>query len=278
MRCRFARPGEEDALAALWGRCFDEDARTVAALLPRLLALGRAPVAEEDGELSSMLLALPMTVLDKKGARQSVTYVYAFCTVPERRGRGCGRALLRWTEARAKERGDCAVALIPGSASLFGYYEALGYVRAFPRETEAFPCSAAKEREGCTVERLSPAEYGALREALLSGTAHAVYEEGYLASQEALSRLSGGGGLYAVTIGVVRCAAAVECWPGKPALVKELLAPAALRSAAAGALSRETGREAALCSSPAREGRLWGAVKPLGEALPEQLWFGLGLD
>lgn len=277
MKCRFARPGEEDALAALWRRCFREDARTVAALLPRLLALGRAPVVEEDGELCSMLLALPVTVRDTKGEQQSITYIYAFCTAPERRGLGYGRALLRWTEARAKERGDCAAALIPGTEALFGYYEALGYVRAFPRKTEELVCPAAQGGD-CTVERLSPAEYGALREALLSGTAHAAYDEGYLRAQEALCRLSGGGGLYAVTVGVLRCAAAVECWPGEPARVKELLAPAALRSAVAGALSRETGREAVRCSFPSREGTLWGAVKPLGEALPARLWFGLGLE
>lgn len=277
MKCRFAQPGEADALQALWRRCFDEDAETVAALFPRLFTLGRAPVVEEDGEIQSMLLSLPVTVQDKKGAQQTVSYVYAFCTAPERRGLGYGRALLRWTEVRAKERGDCAVALIPGTEALFSYYEALGYTRAFPRGLETLLCPTAQGGE-CAVERLSPAEYGALREGLLSGTAHAVYDEGYLAAQEALCRLSGGGGLYAVTVGVLRCAAVVECWPGDPARVKELLAPTALRAVVAGALCRETGRDAALCSFPAREGALWGAVKPLAGELPARTWFGLGLE
>lgn len=276
MECRIARTGEEAQLQALWQRCFEEEPAVAGVLFQRLYRPGRGLVLEEDGVIRSMLLSLPVELLDKKGNRRPASYVYAFCTHPEARGRGYGRALLRWAEEQAAERGDCAVIMVPGEEGLFPFYESLGYRRAFPRGTTAL--SPVPEGGTGMAERLSPQEYGALREELLVNLPHAAYEDSVLEAQEALCQLSGGGGLYAVTLGVLRCALAAECWPGEPVHIKELIAPKALHQSAAAVLCRALGREDCVYHAPIEDAKGWGVIKWLSENPIPELWFGLGLE
>lgn len=275
MECRVARTGEEPLLEALWQQCFHEDRSMVEAVFQALYRPGRGLVLEEEGSLCSMLLCLPVTLVDEAGGKRPASYVYAFCTRPDCRGKGYGRTLLRWAEEQAAERGDCAVVMIPGEESLFSLYEGWGYNRAFPRGTEAL--SDLPGSVSGTAERLSPAEYGDLREALLMSLPHAAYDETVLEAQELLCSLSGGG-LFAVTLGVLRCAAVAECWSGEPVQIKELIAPKALHHAAAAVLCRALGREGCVCHAPTDQNTRWGVVKWLASDPMPELWFGLGLD
>lgn len=276
MICRVAREGEEAALMALWERCFEEEPELVSALFRPLHRPGRGLVAEEGGAVCSMLLSIPVTLTQEEGEPLPAAYVYAFCTSQEARGQGIGRALLRWAEERARASGQEAVIMIPGEEGLFRFYQGLGYRRAFPQRREMLSLAGGEGRG--EVQRLSPAAYGALRERLLADTPHAAYEGSVLQAQEALCRLSGGGGLYAVTLGGISCCAAAEAWPGEPVQIKELLAPQALHREAAAALCRALGRKECALRAPWDRGEGWGVVKWLTGREMSPCWFGLGLD
>lgn len=289
MRCRAAEAAEAPALAALWQAAFGEEPDTVAALLPPLLRDGAGLVLEEAGELRAMLLDLPATLLpapQAAGEPWEMDYVYAFCTHPAHQGRGYGTALLRWAEARAKARGSAGVFLVPGEEHLFQFYEKLGYRRAFPRKCVTLPPPQGGRASG---HPLSPVAYEACREAALQeGTmAYLRPGRGVLEAQEALSRLSGGGGLRRAEVDGHRYAAAVEGWPEEPVIFRELVGQGADLAAVAAAFCAQPGMPdpAAGCQvwlPPAAgetEGVVYrGMVKWLGNRRNDWCWLGLTLE
>ena len=130
---------------------------------------------------------------------------------------------------------------------------------------------------------MSPEEYAALREGLLAGRAHTVYNSGQLAFQRGLCPHPGSG-LYRLELAHGPGCAAVENWPGSP-VVKELLCAKSDTEQGAGAC-------AALCGAavtvrvPAEpgEGRPFGAVRWLAGKAParwtagQEGWLGLAFD
>ena len=271
--CRTAAARDLPRLRTLWQLCFGDDAEDIDRLLSLLYAPGRGLVLEAEGQAESMLLSLPMTLVGQSGETRPVRYVYAFCTHPAAQGRGYGRALLAWAEQRAAAKGCAAVVMVPGEASLFDFYEGLGYQRDFPRRTLAGTAAALP---GAAATAVTPEEYGALRETLLTGTAHFRYPADILQAQQWLSR-SSGGGLYTVTAGDSLWLAAAEGGEGDTLLLRELLGPAEAAPAAASALGEALGRGRWLLHTPG-QGAPYGVVKWLGEERTEGCWLGLSLE
>lgn len=88
-----------------------------------------------------------------------LAYLYAVATAGEFRGRGICRRLMEDTHAHLKELGYDAVILVPGSDSLFGFYERMGYrVCSSIRELN---CKSADG--GVMMERIDKHAYGKLR-------------------------------------------------------------------------------------------------------------------
>ncbi len=270
--CRTATPRDLPRLRTLWQLCFGDDAEDIDRLLSLLYAPGRGLVLEAEGQVKSMLLSLPMTLVGQSGETRPVRYVYAFCTHPSAQGRGYGRALLGWAEERAAAEGCAAVVMVPGEASLFVFYEGLGYQRDFPRRTLAGTAAACP----AALSPVTPEKYGALRETLLTGTAHFRYPADILQAQQWLSR-SSGGGLYTVTVGNALCLAAAEGGAEDTLLLRELLGPAEAAPAAASALGEALGRGRWLLHTPG-QGAPYGVVKRLGEERTEGCWLGLSLE
>ncbi len=150
---RIAETADFSALAALWGEAFGDRPDAVSRFyeaFPDCLCY----VAEADGQVVSMVHALPQTLSPDVPA----AYIYAVATAQTHRGRGLCRALMAFAEADLKQQGFACTALTPGEESLFRFYEKLGYETAFFRNRTAFPGGTA----------ISAAAYARLREQLLT--------------------------------------------------------------------------------------------------------------
>jgi len=164
---RPSRPGDEGALRRLWQTVFGDDDAFLDVFFREIYIPGMAFVIEDGGVIAAASYAVPF------GAYR---YIYAVATHPVCRGRGYGRAV---TLAAA---GDGPAYLHPAGEDLQRWYADMGFVPVSWRRTTAAPGDLTP---------LTPAEYDARREALLSGTPHASYSPGILA-------LFGlGGGFYA---------------------------------------------------------------------------------
>ena len=64
-----------------------------------------------------------------EGKDYSIGYLYAVCTAEEYRKRGVMRTMLPELLEEMKGQGYHAAILVPASKSLFGYYEALGFIQ-----------------------------------------------------------------------------------------------------------------------------------------------------
>lgn len=272
---RFAAPEELAETEALWRQVFGDDPALQRQFYT--LCCPEGPLTlREDGRLAAML-AMPETALRfPDGWSVRAGYIYALATRPDVRGRGHAAQLIRCAHELMRRRGlDCSVT-VPAQPSLFGFFARQGYEPGFyhrrilsePRPGPAWP--------------LSPAEYAALRERLLSGRAHIVQPEGQLAFQQVLA--AGSGGLYRLPLAHGDGCAAVEDWPDG-AVVKELLcAPEdeAQGAAAAAGLCRHP----AVVRLPADAGDampfgaihwLHGHPAPRWQSLP-RAYFGLAFD
>ena len=271
-----AREGELAAAGALWADTFG-DGPDVQRDFYRLCGPGGPLVLTEDGELRAML-ALPQ-VSRSFGADAPVRagYVYALACAPARRGEGWASMLVETAAGLARNRGFECLLTVPAEPELFGFFAKNGFRPGFSlREAAAQPAPAP-------AAEVSPEEYAVLREGLLAGRAHTVYNSGQLAFQRGLCPHPGSG-LYRLELAHGPGCAAVENWPGSP-VVKELLCAKSDTEQGAGAC-------AALCGAavtvrvPAEpgEGRPFGAVRWLAGKAParwtagQEGWLGLAFD
>ena len=130
---------------------------------------------------------------------------------------------------------------------------------------------------------ISPEEYDALRESLLTGTTHVVQAPGQMEFQRRLCPHPGSG-LYRLELAHGPGCAAVECWPGAP-VVKELLChPQDEEQGAAAAAALCGGPAQVRLPAPQEEGQPFGAIRWLYGAAPSrwqrlpQGYLGLAFD
>lgn len=268
---RPARQPELPRLISLWRTCFGDSEEEIRRCFRSFCPPGQALVLEEQGEIRSMLLRLPVTVALADGTVSSADYVYAFCTDPAEQGKGYGRSLLAAEEELARADGSVAVFMVPGEQSLFRFYAALGYQPSLLCREETMTGSPS----ALTVTPCSPERYQREREFWLAGRNHVRYGAELLTYQAESCRLSGGG-LYDLGCGVASAAA-----EGETLLVQELLTcrPEEAVSALLAALGR---REAKVRfpASPGEGGRPFGVVKWLREVptVWDSGWLAFGFE
>lgn len=212
--CRKAQRNELARLKELWKVCFHDEDAAINHFFDRWSWEQCAHVVEAEGELVSMLMALPFTMTHADGTTADACYIYAFCTAPDQQSKGYGRRLLAWTQEQAKRAGYVATIMVPAEQSLFDFYQTVGYEPCITCVHRTMTQTAAG---GVVPRRCSVAQYHAEREKWLSGLPHISYDAQTLTYQQSLCRASGAD-LYLVGDGI----AAVEVYDNT-LQVKELL-------------------------------------------------------
>ncbi len=92
-----------------------------------------------------------------------VAYLYAIATAKAYRGRGICTALMENTHRHLATLGYTGAVLVPGTPSLFAFYEKMGY--SVCGTVHEFCCSA--EKEGVPIQKIDEKEYETLRKAFL---------------------------------------------------------------------------------------------------------------
>lgn len=145
------------ALKRLWQRAFGDPDAFLEGFFQEGFAPERCRCAMERGQLAA---ALYWFDCEEKGQR--FAYIYGVATDEAFRGRGICTALMEDTHALLKRTGYAGAALVPGSESLFRFYEKLGY--AVCSSVQAFSCTAAEPVE---ITKLNVWEYAQRRRELL---------------------------------------------------------------------------------------------------------------
>ncbi len=216
---RTSRPEDIPRLRELWRLAFGDPEAYMDAFFQCWYRPERMLVLEEEGELRSMLAWFDTWLDVPDGNRWKAGYLYAVATHPDRRGQGLSGALQKYAAAYLRgEQGCQAMTTVPANPSLHRFFAANGFRECFTHSVRVWDAPVPEGEPPFRLERLSAADYGRAREAILSGTAHISYPEQALAFQEEAGALSPGGGLYAAGAAVL-CAEEGE----RGLVIKELL-------------------------------------------------------
>ena len=103
---------------------------------------------------------------------QKIAYIYAVATAKAHRGKGLCRKLMEHTHNYLKNNGYSGVILVPGSPSLFRFYESMGY------KTTCYNHQFTRNKtdDGISLASISKEEYSSLRKSFLDD--NAVLQEG----------------------------------------------------------------------------------------------------
>ncbi|MCI8526084.1 MAG: GNAT family N-acetyltransferase [Oscillospiraceae bacterium] len=241
-----SRRGDVPALKALWKQAFGDGDACIGAFFDTLYRPETVLTVREDEQVRAMVCWLPETIcFGRRG--WPAAYLYAVATEESARGRGlCGR-LLAYAAGFLASQGFRTLLLVPGEASLRGFYARHGYAdytAVSLLEAEAAPGAGR-------LEEVSAPEYLELREAMLAGRAYVSCPVPVLSYQRAVARQYGGGLYRLERDGYTALACAALDAAGR-AVVYELLTPAVPRDDAA-FLAHALGADRALARTPGGE-------------------------
>jgi len=129
---RHANRADRNDIIRIWKSCFPDSETYIAGFLDELAKPEDCLLHETDGIPVSMLFLLPCKI-KVRGNFEPAFYIYACATLPEHRGNGAMRKLLRFAFEEAVKRQIFALLLIPEGDRLFNYYEKSGFLRFFRR-------------------------------------------------------------------------------------------------------------------------------------------------
>lgn len=155
---------DKEQITQIWERCFGDDKEYISFYLENRMTEANMLVACEDGKIVSMASFLPVQYMCE-GAYIDARYVYAVATLPEYRGKGLARRILQF----AREHYGQPLILAPAEESLMNYYEALGFVKAFPDtkkrvENDLTALECKTDEMELDMETISAKEYLRLRD------------------------------------------------------------------------------------------------------------------
>lgn len=280
---RASQIGDEAQLKQIWKLCFHDDDHFIDCFFSEMYSPGMAAIMETDGIISSAIFTLHGATANINGSQPlSCPYVYSLGTHPDYRGRGHGAKVIAFSGKRAYDDGHDFVCFLPASDSLYAWYESvLGTETHFWAREKVISYAGTS---GGSVNGISSAEYGELREQLLEGMPHVSFSQQLLSWQSRLCDFSGGG-MFRLTIGGERGCAIAET--GDNGLfIKELIFRGKATDSAASLLIGELGHASALVRTPAFVGdggiRRFSVVIPApdGRAFPQDrnAYWGLAFD
>lgn len=253
-------------LTALWQTAFGDEISVIQAFWKQCFGKIRVFCLSEEKKLCAMACALPLSYVDEDGEVHSCAYLYAVATEPAFRGQGCCRALLAQAERSLQRDGLKLCCLVPGEASLFAFYQKLGYTIAFTCHRQSIP---AKKAEGIRLRRIDASAYENLRQMQLYGQ-FISYPE-FLLELQQQAGLASGAGLYRIESNELVCVAACEK-QGERLLIREML-PA--DESLAAHLAHSLGCKEVMLQSPG-DALPYGMAKALSDIpLPQNSYLGL---
>ena len=220
---RQSRPDEIPQQKDLWKKCFGDPNTYIDIFYQKFCSAEQVMVVEEDGEINSMMAALPGTIRLPDGTDVPVGYMYALATNPYMQGKGHARQLMAYADEYLKKKSWKAMVLVPASPSLHRFFEAVGLEECFnTRKVELLLPSLAGSVPNTSMAPISPHEYNQIRETYLAGTFHMAYTDEMIQFQQIGSHIAFGD-LYKIEVdGEVGCVA-IEYVQKRRLLAKELL-------------------------------------------------------
>ena len=138
---RFVDRHDFPQIVRIWQTCFGDSKAYIRLFWDACFPLCRGLADEQDGTLTAMAFLLPGELALREETHPA-TYIYAVATLPEYRGHGIAAALMQRAAEIAKEEGQAALCLLPGSEGLYDYYAKLGYSVGFARQVHSLPKDA----------------------------------------------------------------------------------------------------------------------------------------
>ena len=115
---------------------------------------------------TSVVAALYWFDCSHKG--QKIAYVYAVATSLSHRGQGLCHKLMEDTHVHLKNLGYQHVLLVPGSESLFHFYQSIGYqICSYINEIHLEAASAPDSNSNCSFQEIDKHNFAALRQQYL---------------------------------------------------------------------------------------------------------------
>ncbi len=217
-------PADIPALRQLWKLAFGDGDAYVDNFFHTYYQPGRVLVLEENGAVMSMTAWFDTQFAVPGQGTYRAAYLYAVATHPHARGRGLSGQLQAWADNYFRALGIPAVTTVPAQPSLHNFFAAHGFRECFVHtQRESHPLRAPEGTPPFSLEPLSPEDYAALREELLSPLPHIVLDREALACQAGACALTPGGGLYAAHTPWGRTLVCAEGMEDSSLLVKELL-------------------------------------------------------
>ena len=276
------RRGGDAALYALWQRGFGDEPAWIDRFFLHL-PQARSAVLLQDGQAVSMALAIEgMTLLRPGRAELPLVYAYCVTTLPEHRGQGHSRQIMRTLAEDARRRG-ALLCWRPATAALAAWYAAILPVQSgFPVSERAVQAVSDADAGRVTLQQAGPDAYAAARETLLTGRAHVSFSPALLALQAENSAASGGG-LWLLQSPAGRGCAVTERGEDGTLYIKELLTdrPGAEAAAAQALLAAHRAQRAVLrlpgCDGCSAQAAVQSASETPVDGI-DTAWFGLFFD
>ncbi|MCR5785093.1 MAG: GNAT family N-acetyltransferase [Eubacterium sp.] len=157
--------------------------------------------------------------------------LYAGATLPGCRGKGLFASLMERVLSEINEKGHTAASIFPSEEWLFGYYRDKFGFRDYYFSNVIYADSGdimpweyeMEEGRELKLTVVNAPKYNSLREKILKGTNHLVFNEAQIKLQKETAMLSGGN-LYEIKGGKDKAICCIERMSGKDVRVTELLA------------------------------------------------------
>lgn len=147
---RLATKQDLPALTQLWTQCFGDPPAVVRHFFDTLWTHIRVYLSEDR---TAMLTALPV-----RWKNRDTAYLYAVATHSEFRGQGLCRNLMSYAEQDLQKQGYSYTTLCPAEASLYSFYQSMGYKTTFYATSKMF-----HGKHSGLVQTVSPETYAILR-------------------------------------------------------------------------------------------------------------------
>ncbi len=133
MIIRLSQKDDISGIVSLWNESFGDSAEEIMFFINNKYIPDNTLVAEENGEIASVLFLLDGKMCIK-GIDYPSYYLYAACTLKKYRGRGIMASMLEEAKKLAFSRKIDFICLMPGEKSLFDFYAKFGYKTVFSKK------------------------------------------------------------------------------------------------------------------------------------------------